>query len=1372
VITAGTLNLTTTDANATLNTAINAVTNLGAVSLGTGALNLLDAGGLALTGTVTANGGVTLDTSGTLALGSQNITGTGVSLTGIGVTSTGGTVNAGAGTILVDGNDGAISLAGALTTTNNTATAVRIIDSTTAALGNITTGGGGTVTVGEAAGDNITGAVIQTGVINAGTLIGNTGSTVVLGGLNQLANLDAFTSNGGFTLNNATGGGLNVTGAVSDAGGLVSITTTGGTLAVSPGSISGAGVSLTANAGGAISLGGVVNGNAGPVTLTSATSILQPSGSINTTGLLTTSSTTGTQLQQANTVNSFNGTNNGSGDIQFVNTPPSGTLVVTGISVTGGGEFDVSNTGAISITGPISTDGGDVTLAALGGAGAITESGGGLVSTTGTLDTDSTQGQTLNGANTVGTFTATNSTANAISLTNTAPTLTLTGILQSAAGGTVTVDQTGMLDVANAVSAPGLVDLKATGGDLTVFPGSGGVAGTGINLTTVTSGSINVLDTVNAGTGTATLVSADQMATFGVGLVSGLNADLTAVNGIGSAGNKVLTDVTNLKATNTFNGIEIINTGAGPLTLTSFGPGNAISNTNGGLILEVFNGNLNVNSPIVVGRKFALLADNGDIAVNASVSGTGSAPGVATSFLAASGAITQATGTTIETTGGSVANRRIDIGSNFFGGGASGVTQNGTAQINTNGGDLFVQDSGTGSITLTGASTAGTGAGNITVSAPGGAIAVNGIVTTGATGGTISLTSGGNIIETGSLITTGTLTGSAGGSVTLGGANEIGTLGSFTSSGGFALNDTTGGLTLGAAKTDDVTGLVDITTAGGALLMGGNAVSGNGVNLTATGAAITVDGAVNAGAGVAALTAGTNVTTSAAVSGASVNVQFGQSAAGVFTANGGTTFTGATTVTGGGSGNNFNVNTPIAANLIGGAGSDTFTLASALTGSVNGGAAATDTLQGAALSNATLTVAGPAHGFSGTISGVSAGFQNIDTLNATGTLTGANTTATWTGSVSNAGSYTDGSNTLTFSGFGNLTGGTGNDTFNVVNITGNLVGGDGTNTYSSAIVGGNLTGGTGTDILSSVSVTGSIDAGAGAATLTGPVSAGGTLTSGTGGGTTTTSGAVTTGGGQTYSGPVTLGGSTTMQSTGGGTIDFNSTVTGTGSGTENLTIATTGAVELGTGIGGGGTPLAGMTVAGALPPFGDLNNIPPVGSLAMANITATTSTTGSVVLSSNTFSGTGTITTGSLTINGEISPAPDFSITLAVLNLTVTGPNGSLWRFGGDVGNNSAAVPPGSGIGVFTTVDGFLTLTATQAQGAQTASLAAANAAAQASGDASNVFGTDSVAQQVEYGFAGDVGTLPPIDHRLQGVGISVPDCFNESREGEGCAGQ
>jgi filamentous hemagglutinin family protein len=46
---------------------------------------------------------------------------------------------------------------------------------------------------------------------------------------------------------------------------------------------------------------------------------------------------------------------------------------------------------------------------------------------------------------------------------------------------------------------------------------------------------------------------------------------------------------------------------------------------------------------------------------------------------------------------------------------------------------------------------------------------------------------------------------------------------------------------------------------------------------------------------------------------------------------------------------------------------------------------------------------------------------------------------------------------------------------------------------------------------------------------------------------------------------------------------------------------------------------------------------------------------------------------------------------------------------------------------------------------------------------------TDSVQKQIDYGFAGDVGTTPPMDHRIDETGISTPECFEESREGEPC---
>jgi hypothetical protein len=46
---------------------------------------------------------------------------------------------------------------------------------------------------------------------------------------------------------------------------------------------------------------------------------------------------------------------------------------------------------------------------------------------------------------------------------------------------------------------------------------------------------------------------------------------------------------------------------------------------------------------------------------------------------------------------------------------------------------------------------------------------------------------------------------------------------------------------------------------------------------------------------------------------------------------------------------------------------------------------------------------------------------------------------------------------------------------------------------------------------------------------------------------------------------------------------------------------------------------------------------------------------------------------------------------------------------------------------------------------------------------------TDSIAKQIDYGFARDVGTTPPMDHRIDETGISIPDCLEESREARPC---
>src|SRR5690606_24223438 len=177
--------------------------------------------------TITTAGGPLVVNGNIATTGANNIM-----LTGTGVTQgSGSTVDAGAGTITIDANDGAINMAGSLTTTNATASAVRIVDAADVVLGNVTAAAGRLV-LGEAGTQNLSGPVTQNmgTSLNVSALTGTTGSSAALGNNNAIADLETFTTNGAFTLNDA--GGLNVTGNVSTSNnGLASITTSG-TLAV------------------------------------------------------------------------------------------------------------------------------------------------------------------------------------------------------------------------------------------------------------------------------------------------------------------------------------------------------------------------------------------------------------------------------------------------------------------------------------------------------------------------------------------------------------------------------------------------------------------------------------------------------------------------------------------------------------------------------------------------------------------------------------------------------------------------------------------------------------------------------------------------------------------------------------------------------------------------------------------------------------------------------------------------------------------------------------------------------------------------------------------------------------------------------------
>jgi uncharacterized repeat protein (TIGR01451 family) len=133
--------------------------------------------------------------------------------------------------------------------------------------------------------------------------------------------------------------------------------------------------------------------------------------------------------------------------------------------------------------------------------------------------------------------------------------------------------------------------------------------------------------------------------------------------------------------------------------------------------------------------------------------------------------------------------------------------------------------------------------------------------------------------------------------------------------------------------------------------------------------------------------------------------------------------------------------------LNGGTGGNTFNVSGGAAGYTINGNTGSDTLTG--VSNAVLS-SSSASGFSGTAAS-SIAFTAIDTLSGSGSLTGENPASVWT--VSATPSYYDGSNTLTFSGFTTLNGGTGGNIFNV----------------SGAAAGYTINGNTGSDTLTGVS---------------------------------------------------------------------------------------------------------------------------------------------------------------------------------------------------------------------------------------------------------------------------------------------------------------
>ncbi len=413
----------------------NITTLTSATVSGAGAIDINDlSGGLAVSAASAANGSVTIQTTGSVLALNGNVSGTaGIALTGVGITQAGAsTVNGAASAITLDANDGAVSLAGLLTTTNASATAVVIRDATTAAIGNVTATSG-TLVLGQSGGDNLSGAITQTSgtTVSVNTLASNAGASLTLTNNNSIGSISTITAGGNVSIRD-TAGDLNL-GSVTATGQVVTIeNTTGQLLDSNVGTdITAITVNLSALSGIGVGAGGAIETAASNLKAITATGGI----AVDNTGALNITDT-----------GAFNPANAG-----------------FGARATTSGNISI-NSGALTVSGDISTP-GNVTL---NSTGSITETTG-AVKIAALLNTTSVGGQTLNGANTVVSFDGTNTGSGSIGLINTAATLTIHRIANLV--GNATVVNNGNIQLGDAsnlnVNVSGIANISALAGAIT-----------------------------------------------------------------------------------------------------------------------------------------------------------------------------------------------------------------------------------------------------------------------------------------------------------------------------------------------------------------------------------------------------------------------------------------------------------------------------------------------------------------------------------------------------------------------------------------------------------------------------------------------------------------------------------------------------------------------------------------------------------------------------------------------------------------------------------------------------------------------------------------------------------------------------------------
>jgi filamentous hemagglutinin family protein len=867
------------------------ITINGAISTGAGNLTL-NAGGA-----VTQSAALT-STTGGLELkgaGAYMLTNSGNSFATIasGATGTVNYVNSGALTVgAVNSTTGITSGGASVSLTTNTAGTLTISNAIAVGVGNLTLNAAGAVTQSAA----VSGTGLE--LLGAGPFTLTNGSnsfTTLASGATGAA---SYVNSGALTV-----GAVNATTGITSGGASVVLATnTSGTLTISDAIAVGAG-NLTLNAAGAVTQSAAISGTglellgAGPYTLTNSGNSFTTlaSGATGAVNYVNSSALA------VGAVNATTGITSAGAGVTLQN---SGALTITNAISSSGGNVSLQSSGGtagndtITINGTISTGAGNLTLNA---AGAVTQSAA-LTATTGGLELKGAGAYTLtnsgnsfatlasaatgavnyvnSGALTVGAVNATTGItsggSNVTLATNTSGTLTISNAI-SVGAGNLSLNAAGAVTQSAAISGTGLELLGAgpytltNGGNSFTTLASGatgavnyvnsgalsvgvvnattGVTSGGASLTLQTgTGTLSIIDPVNAGSGNVTLTGGGAVSESGLGTITGNLLTTSSHGGTTLAGANT---VASFNATNDTSGdINLANT-ATTLTVTGVsqsGGGNVLLNNTGALALTTAAVSAAANGSIT-------LTSTGAQSLGQAVTAGGTGTVTLNNGGAVSGAgLITANTLTLEGTGG--------VGAS----GSAIKTQLSTLTLNTPvaaTGSIYISDAG-GALAL-GGTVGGSSSQTLNVTETAGGITVNSLLTNATGSGSVinlsgtSLTlsssiNGGtgavNVNNTGSV----TIDNSTGIQVTGNGSIDLAVTGKIINSG--TISAQSGTVTVGTTGDIAMTGGVIETQTSGSGDSGAISVSAGGTLSLDGGGLIESRTTGNGNAGSVMVTAG------------------------------------------------------------------------------------------------------------------------------------------------------------------------------------------------------------------------------------------------------------------------------------------------------------------------------------------------------------------------------------------------------------------------------------------------------------------------------------------------------------------------------------